>query len=140
MKRKILAGLVALLFSASVYPCVHSVEVTDTYVTACAAADACRTILYEDLSPGSIGKKEEEVRETFQAFLDTRLELVTFPAADPDKATDPNCENFYWGDIDGTPAGSLDATHLIARDCIIEDVTWNGGDFSFSVRRADRCN
>ena len=59
---------------------------------------------------------------------------------DPDAAVDPNCENFFWGESEGNPQNSLEATHLIARACIIEDVLWNGVDrYTFTIRRADRC-
>jgi len=128
-----------LLFSTPLLACVHSATSTDTYVEVCVASDACRVLFHADIPRGSQAKNEEFVRDHMQNFLDTRLTLSSFPAADPAKASDPGCENFYWGDIDGVKQDSVNATHLIARPCVIEFVEWNGTQYKFQIRRADRC-
>ena len=131
--------LIFLLFAAPLLACTYSTASTDTYVEVCVASDACRVLFHADIPRGSQTKNEEFVRAHMQNFLDTRLTLNSFPAADPAKASDPNCENFYWGDIDGLKASPVEATHLIARGCIIEFVEWNGTEYKFQIRRADRC-
>ena len=131
---------VLLLMPAVSFACVHSVEVTDTYAKVCAASDSCRTVLYQSIPNTSQARKNEMVREGLQFYLDTREELALFPPEDPVKAEDPNCENWYWGLSDGTPESDpLDATHLIARDCIVENVTFDGVQYNFVIRRANRC-
>jgi hypothetical protein len=113
---------------------------TDTYAEICYAPDSCRTVLYDDLGFGNNhDKRAEALRSNFQAFLDTRLELTSFPAEDPDKASDPDCENFFWGDQQGDKADAMNATYLIARPCIVEDVEWIGTEYFFVVRGANRC-
>ena len=130
-----------LLFSSPVFACVHSVDSTDTYVEVCTASDACRRVFHSELPSGPQWKKEDAVAQAMQDFLDVRLELISFDPVDPDKALDPNCENSFWGDDSGAKKISLEATHMVFRSCIIEDVLWleQSGIYTFTIRTTDRC-
>jgi hypothetical protein len=126
-------------FCAPAFACVHSLQSTDTFVEVCASSDSCRLILYDDLGFGNNHTKRAEfILQEMQDFLDTRLELITFDPADPDKALDPNCGNLFWGDNTGEKKISLEATHLVSRDCVVDSVVWDGVAYIMSIRRADR--
>jgi hypothetical protein len=135
--------LLLLAFVCSpAFACLHSAGSTDTYVEVCKSSDTCRVIFYDELCCGNNHtKRAEQIRAGMQSFLNSTVSLndPEFDL-DPDAAVDPDCENFYWGDLAGEKKISLEATHLVARDCIIENVFWDGIDrYIFTIRRADRC-
>ena len=133
--------LVMLFIPGSLWACIHSVDSTDTYVEVCKSSEACRVIYYDELPAGPKWKAEEAITKGMQSFLDSMVSLNDPEFyLDPDAAVDPDCENFFWGDDTGAKKISLEATHLVARSCIIEDVFWNGIDrYTFTIRTADRC-
>lgn len=132
--------LTLLLFICTpVFACVHSIASTTEYVQVCAASDSCRTIFYSELPKGSKEKQAEIIRQELQDFLDVRLEITSFDPADSFKASDPKCESVYWGDNTGIEKSSLEATYIIARGCIVENVFWNLDRFTFTVRAAQPC-
>ena len=129
-----------LFFCTPTFACLHSATSTDTYVEVCKGSDTCRVIYYDELPTGPTWKAEEAITKGMQSFLNSMVSLndPEFDL-DPDAAVDPNREDFYWGDSTGAKRDSLEATHLIARGCIIEDVHWDGIDrFIFTIRRASR--
>lgn len=134
--------LLALILAVPVnaLACIHSIEVTDTYATVCAAADSCRTVLYQSVPNQSQARKNELLRALMQQFLDTRINLDLLVPEDPDKGSDPGCENLHWGLADGTPdSDPVTATHLIGRGCVVDSVTYDGTYYNFTIRRANPC-
>ena len=141
MTRILIAALFVLAFAFPAFACVQSVSSDSSQVQVCVGG-ACRTILYTNLAPGSNALKAAAVQKSMQAFLDTRLLITTFPPEDPAKAEDPAAtfgERFFWSDLDGVPTegNPLTTTHVTARECIVENVTWDGTAFVLTIRRAE---
>jgi hypothetical protein len=137
---KYLIVVLVLAISPPVLACVHSIEVTDNYAKICAAADSCREVVYQAIPNMNQARKNELLRSVLQQFLDTRTSLDLLEPEDPDKGSDPGCEHLYWGLSDGTPTSDpLEATHLIGRGCVVENVSYDGTQYWFTVRRAERC-
>lgn len=139
--KSLLAFVLALCWMPAI-ACVHSVTSTTDYVEVCKASDACRRLDYTDIPNGSRAKKDEAVRSYMQSFLDVVINLndPEFDL-DPDAAQNPDCENFYWGDTTGAKKISLEATHLVARDCVIDAVVWDevSATYVLTIRRAESC-
>jgi hypothetical protein len=137
---KILIAVLVQLIALPAWACVHSVEVTDTYAKVCAASDSCREVVYTGIPNTSQDRKNELVRDLMQQFLDTRTSLDLLVPEDPDKGTDPGCEFLFWGLADGTPTSDpLEATHLIGRGCVVDNVSYDGTQYVITIRRASGC-
>jgi hypothetical protein len=134
--------LLLLAFVCSpAFACVHSINSTDTYAEICTGVDTCRIIFYDELGNGNNHtKRSETIRQTMQNFLDVRINLLLLEINDPDKGLDPNCGNIFWGDITGNKKISLEATHLVNRGCVVENVHWDGiSKYIMAVRSTRPC-
>ena len=138
MKTFIFALLLAPL---SALACVQSVDSNDVFAEVCIGTDLCKTIVLADLTQRSVRKREQEVRQSFQDFLDFRVPLTTLDIDEETRGVNPNCENFYWSDDRGQASVDSVATHIVAHDCVVDSVVWDGvlGLFIITIRRADRC-
>lgn len=127
--------LVSLLVAAPASACNGLVTSTATSITVCRDGFTCREVLYSQLRNGSDNLRAEQVRAVLQSFVDLRLRIDTLPLDDPDRGTDPGMRSLFWGDADGNPANGVDATHLIGRGCLIEDVHWVDGQIVLTIRQ-----
>ena len=139
----ILALIVAVtaLVAAPAQACVHSVESNSEYVQICASSDLCKTIFLADLVGKTEAQREEEIRQTFQDFLDFREPLTQLVLDEEIRGVNPDCENFYWSDSEGKVVADSVATSYVARDCVVDAVQWDKTLqlFLMTIRRADRC-
>jgi hypothetical protein len=61
--------------------------------------------------------------DKLQEGLDTRQQLNAVTLADPDKTVNPNLDNSFWGNEDGSP--SLTGNYLIGRGVEVVAASWN---------------
>ena len=139
MKAALVSILSLVLMTTPALACVQAAFSDATRAVVCTAADACRTVLYSQLGTGSTTLKAERLRTALQSFLDTRLDINSFPPEDPAKAEDPGFQavfagRFFWSDADGNPTNgnSLTTTHITSRHCeaIVE---WDGSKYSMTI-------
>jgi hypothetical protein len=133
-------AVVASLIAQPAAACVQAVFSDASRATVCTAADACRTVLYSQLGTGSVNLRSGRLLTAIQAFLDTRLDINSFPPEDPAKAEDPGLQaifagRFFWSDADGNPTNgnSLTTTHVTARHCEVTAVEWDGTRFNLTI-------
>ena len=83
------------------------------------------TLLYADI-PGNSwnANRLAKLVERAQQLIDKRVPLTDLPADDPDRLADPGLPHLFW-----------DGADLVARQCIIENATWDGTRLSFRLRR-----
>ncbi len=86
------------------------------------------TIMYDDIS-GNTGNAAwlNKFRDAIQDKIDVVDPLSSYPPDDPDRATDPNREDFFH-----------EQGNLVSRSVIIFDVTWLGDRVTYRLRRAKR--
>jgi len=118
---------------------VHKIEtgvqgVDPVAVCVYVAANKYAVIQWSQLT-GTIEENCEFIRVSLQQFLDTRQRKNDLPVDDPDRKTDPNRPNLYWGDEDGTP--NSHGQYLISRPIEVTNVAWDTGQLRYilSFRR-----
>lgn len=80
------------------------------------------SIAFASLS-GTRPTKEASIVAQLQESLDTRQLISGLPNDDPDGKADPNRDDLFWGDADGTPNPS--GAWLISRGVEVVDAPWN---------------
>ena len=99
------------------------------------AADGRREAVYDLIADPRFQdadktKAAAALKEVLQEDLTTRQRVRDLPADDPDRTTDPaRGERLFW---EGQGANR----ELVSRATIVEDVTWDGERFVFTLRRA----
>jgi len=135
---RILLAALLICLPATALACATSFSDT-TQAKLCTNANEtnCKTILHADIQ-GNLGNapNREEVRQSMQAFLDVRQFLTDLPLDDPDRGCSfENTDFFFCGDIDGGKKTSLDATHIVSRECEVTDVQFVDGQYRLTLTR-----
>ena len=136
-----LLAFVLVIVASPAQACVQSITSNSEYVQICLSADLCKTIFLNELQEKGTAKQAEELRQTFQDFMDFREPLTELVTDEEIRGVNPGCENFYWSDADGKVTLDSQATHYVARACVITSVTWLSDLklFTFSIRQAQSC-
>ena len=85
---------------------------------------------------GSKSKQADAVKELLQLSMDVKQAWTSLSADDPDKGSDPDQINIFWGDNLGakkTTLVPLQDTFLVSRPCVITNSVWNGTVFELSI-------
>lgn len=83
-----------------------------------------------DVAPGSKENMAQAILALLQEQLTVRQRLRDLPDDDPDKTTDPaRGEKLFW-------EGQNANRELVGRSVIVESITWDGGRYVPTLRRA----
>lgn len=108
---------------------ISLVRATDTFIEFDKGGNLLH-IEYADIPGNNINARIDNLKAIAQSYLDRRQALADLPGDDPDKTTNPNRPDLFWGRSDGTvhpnPAQN---DHLISRPVTLVDLTFDGVRF-----------
>ena len=86
---------------------------------------------FAGIAPGDPGNQLilDGIRDWIYTQLDTRKKKSTLPLGDPDRATDPALEGYFWDGQGGNP-------DIVIRP-FIAIVIWDGGRYQYSFRSTE---